>query len=101
MLQLDSIMNKEMKEKSEKRIHQKIKSLLWSQRNGGNFIAGMNAWTMGIIRYGAGVLDCIKKELKSIDIKLMPMNGSLHPRGNDSRLYLGRKERGRGLISCG
>ena len=84
-------------------MHQKIKSLPWSQRNGGNCIVGMNAWTMAIIRYGAGVLDCIKEELKSIDIKtrkLMPMNGSLHPRGNDSRLYLGRKEGGRGFISC-
>ena len=84
-------------------MHQKIKSLLWSQLDGGNFIVGMNAWIMAIIRYGAGVLDCIKEGLKSIDIKtrkLMPMNGSLHPRGNDSRLYLGRKEVGRGLVSC-
>ena len=84
-------------------MHRKIKSLLWSQLNGGNVVVGMNTWTVGIIRYGAGVLDCIKEELKSIDIKtrkLMPMNGSLHPRGNDSRLYLGRKEVGRGLVSC-
>ena len=28
------------------------------------------------------------------------MNGSLHPRGNVGRLYLARKEGGRGLISC-
>ena len=28
------------------------------------------------------------------------MNGSLHPRGNADRLYLARKEGGRGLISC-
>ena len=41
--------------------------------------------------------------MKSIDIKtrkLMTMNGSLHPRGNVGRLYLARKEGGRGLISC-
>ena len=58
---------------------------------------------MSIIRYGAGVLDWTKEELKSIDIKtrkLMTMNGSLHPRGNVGRLYLARKEGGRGLISC-
>ena len=28
-----------------------------SQLNGENVIAGMNAWAVGIIRYGAGVLD--------------------------------------------
>ena len=50
------------------------------------------------------MLDCIKEGLKSIDIKtrkLMPMNESLHPRGNDSRLLLARKKGGRRLISCG
>ena len=44
----------------------------------------MNAWAVGIIRYGAGVLDWMKGELKSIDIetrKLMTMNWSPHPKG--------------------
>ena len=31
---------------------------------------------------------------------LITMNGSLQARGNVSRLYFGRKEGGRGLISC-
>ena len=63
----------------------------------------MNAWAVGITRYGAGVLHWTKEELKSIDIetrKLMIMNVSLHPRRNVGRLYLARKEGGRGLISC-
>ena len=45
----------------------------------------------------------MKEQLKSIDIKtkkLMTMNGSLHPTGNVGRLYLARKDRGRGLIIC-
>ena len=39
----------------------------------------MNAWIVGIIRYGAGALDWMKEELKTFDIetrKLMTMNGS-------------------------
>ena len=64
---------------------------------------GMDAWAVGIIRYGAGVLDWTKEELTlCIDIKirnLMTMNGSLHPRGNVGRLYLARKG-GRGLMNC-
>ena len=49
------------------------------------------------------MLDWTKEESKSIDIKtrnLITMNRSLHPRGNVSRLYLARKEGGRGLTSC-
>ena len=30
----------------------------------------------------------------------MTMNGSIRPTGNVGRLYLARKEGGRGLISC-
>ena len=58
---------------------------------------------MGIIRYGADVLDWTKEELKSIDMKtrkLMNINASLYPRGNGVSLYLARKEGGRGLIGC-
>ena len=50
-----------------------------------------------------GVLDWAKEQLKSIDIntrKLMTMNESLHQRENIGRLYLLRKEGGRGLIIC-
>ena len=96
-------MNREMKEKVKSQYIRRVKKLLRSQLNEGNVIAGMNTWTVGIIRYGAGVLDWAKEELKSIDIKtrkLMTINGSLHPRGNVGRLYLARKEGGRGLISC-
>ena len=51
----------------------------------------MNAWTVETIRYGAGVLDWMKEELKTIDIKTrksMTINGSLHWRGNVGRFYL-------------
>ena len=48
------------------------------------------------------MLDWTKGELKSIDIKtrkLMTMNGSLNLRENVARLYLAKKEGGRGFIS--
>ena len=103
VLQSDSIMNREMKEKVKSEYIRRVKKLLIPQLNEGNVIAGMNAWAVGIIRYEAGVLDWTKEELKSIDIKtrkLMTMNGSLHPKGNVGRLYFARKEGGRELISC-
>ena len=67
-----------MKEKGKSEYIRRVKKLLRSQLNGGNVIAGINVWAVGIIKYGAGVLDWTKEELESIDIKtrkLMTMNG--------------------------
>ena len=103
VLQLDSVMNGEMKTKVRDEYTRRVKKLLRSELNGGNLIAGINAWAIGIIRYGAGILDWTVGELRDLDIKtrkMMTMNGCLHPRGNVARLYLPRKEGGRGLISC-
>ena len=103
VLQLDSIINREMKRKVKIEYIRRVKKLLRLQLNGRNVVTEMNAWAVSIIRYGAGVLDWTREELKSIDIntrKLMTMNGSLHPRGNVGILCLARKEGGRGLISC-
>ena len=103
VLQLDGVMNTKMKEKVRCEYIRRVKKLLRSQLNGGNVITGLNAWAVGVVRYGAGILEWTKGELKEMDIKtrkLMTMNGCLHPRSNVGRLYLPRKEGGRGLISC-
>ena len=103
MMMLDSIMNKEIKKKVKSEYFRGAKKFLRSQVNGGNVIAGMNAWEVGIIRYGAGVLGWMKEELKNIDIKtrkLMTMNGSLHPRENVGRLYFARNKLRR-MRQCG
>ena len=57
VLQLDSIVNREMKEKFKSEYIRRVKKLLRSQLNRGNVMAGMNTWAVGIIRFGAGVLD--------------------------------------------
>ena len=101
--QLDSIMNREMKETMKSEYIRRVKMLLRSKLNGGNVIAGMNIWTVDIIRYGTGVLDWKNEEWKSIDIKtrkLRTMNGILHLRANVDRLLLARKKGRRGLIIC-
>ena len=69
-LQCDFIMNREVKEKVKYEYIRRVKKkLIISQLNGGNVVAGINAWAVGIIRYEAVVLDRIQEELKSIDIK--------------------------------
>ena len=56
VLQLDSIMNRKVKEKVKSKYIRRIKKLLRSQLNGGNVIAGMNTWAVGIIRYGVQLM---------------------------------------------
>ena len=58
-----------MVEKTKSEYIRRVKRLLRSQLNGGNVMAWMNAWTVGVIRYVAEVLHWKKEELKSIDIK--------------------------------
>ena len=55
-----------------------------------------------MMRYAAPFVDWRKDELKEIDRdtrKMMNMYRALHPRDNVARLYLPRKEGGRGLVA--
>ena len=55
-----------------------------------------------IFRYGAGIISWRESELKSIDRKTrkyLTMYGAMHPKSDVDRLYMKRKEGGRGLIS--
>jgi hypothetical protein len=57
---------------------------------------------VAIFRYGAGIIDWKDSELKSIDRttrKNLTMYGAMHPKSDVDRLYVKRKEGGRGLIS--
>lgn len=103
ILQADNTMNHEMKDKVRKEYFRRLKKLMSSELNSSNLVTGINSWAVGIVRYGAGILDWTKEDLKQMDIrtrKILTMNGCLHPRGNVGRLYMTRKDGGRGLISC-
>ena len=67
-----------------------------------NMISGINAWTVSVLRYRAGVVDLTVKERVSMDRKtrkILAINGCMHTRSNIARVYLPRKEGGRGPIS--
>ena len=69
--------------------------------NGGNLVRGVNTWTVSLIRYLAAFVSWRKNELEAIDRKtrkFFTMYGALHPKSDVDRLYIPRKERGRGLI---
>ena len=101
ILQLDQNLNTKMKEKITSEYIRRVKKLCRSKLNGGNLIRGINTWAVGVVRYSAGMVDWTMEEMVNMDRrtrKILAMNGCLHTRSNVARLYLPRKEGGRGSI---
>ena len=91
-----------MKERLIKEYKRRLRLILGSKLNGRNKITAMNTWGVAIFRYGAGILSWRVHELNSLDRKtrkIMTMHGAFHPKSDVDRLYLTRREGGRGLIS--
>lgn len=98
------IMQKEMKEKIRREYLRRVKLRLVakSQLYGGNLIRAINAWAIGAVRYSAGILEWNVRELKAMDVKTrkkLTVFGAFHKKGSVGRLYMKRKDGGRGLIS--
>ena len=89
-------LNTKMKVKITSEYIRKVKKLCRSKLNG-----GINTWAVGVVRYSAEVVDWTMEEMASMDRrtrKIVAMNGCVHTRSNVARLYLPRKEGGKGLI---
>ena len=102
VLQGEGIMVKEMKEKIKGEYYRRVRVLAKSKLYSGNMVRGINAWAVAVVRYTAGIIDWSKKEVKDIDIKtrkILTMAGAFRMRGVVDRLYIQRKEGGRGMIS--
>ena len=69
VLQLDKTMNKEMKENIGNEYIRRVKLICKSNLNYGNFISGLNAWAIGVMRYSGGIIDWRKEELQDMDQK--------------------------------
>ena len=103
MLEIDKVMEEEMKSRTRDEYFRRLRLLLKSKLNGRNKIAGINTWAVSLLRYGAGVIMWIVEELKSLDRKtrkLLTIHGVFHPRSDIDRLYVPRKRGGTGLIGC-
>ena len=91
-----------MKEKVRKEYFRQIKKILKSKLNSGNVETTINSRALAVIRYSAGLIKWTKDELRTIDRKTrkaMTMHRVLHPQGDVDRLYIPRKNGGRGMNS--
>ena len=92
----------EMKEKILKEYLRRTRKLLETKLNSRNLIKGINTWAVPLVRYSGPFLKWTREELKQMDQrtrKLITMHKALHPRDDVDRLYVSRKEGGRGLAS--
>ena len=102
ILESDQVLCNEMKEKVRAEYKRRVKKVLKSKLNGGNMISAINTWAVPLTRYSAPFLEWRRDEIKEMDRttrKIMNMYNALHPRDSVARLYLPRKEGGRGLMS--
>ena len=102
ILEADTIKQVQMKDTIRKEYLRRTRKLLETKLSSRNLIKGINTWAVPLVRYSGHFLKWTREELKQMDQrirKLMTMHKALHPRENVDRLYVSRKEGGRGLSS--
>ena len=102
ILEADTIKQVEMKDKIQKEYFRRTRKQLETKLSSWNIIKEINTWAVPLVRYSGLFLKWTRVELKQMDQrtrKLMTMHKALHPRDDIDRLYVSKKERGRGLTS--
>ena len=102
ILEADTIKQLEMKDTIQKESLRRTRKLLETKLFGRNLIKGSNTLAVPLVRYSGPFLKWTRDELKQMDQrtrKLMSMHKALHPRDDVDRLYVSRKQGGRGLGS--
>ena len=99
ILEADTIKQVQMKDTIRKEYLRRTRRLLEIKLSSRHLIKGINTWAVPLVRYSGPFL---REELKQMDQrtrKLMTMYKALHPIEDVDRLYVSRKEGGRGLAS--
>ena len=102
ILEADTIKQVQMKDMIRKEYLRRTRKLLETRPSSRNLIKGINTWAVPLVRYSGPFLKWTREELKIMDQrtrKLMTMHKALHPKDDVDRLYVSRKQGGRGLAS--
>ena len=95
ILEADDIKHQKMKQLIQNEYYRRVRKILKSKLNGGHIIKAVNLKAVSIVRYGAGVIDWKKDELKEMDEKtrtLFTIYRALHPRPDAGRGILSIEE---------
>ena len=102
ILEADTIKQVQMKDTIRKEYLRKTRKLPEIKLSSRNLIKGINTWAVSLVRYSGPFLKWTREELKQMDQrtrKLMTLHKALHPKDDVDRLYVSRKQVGRGLAS--
>ena len=102
ILEADKFLEEKMKLNVSKEYMRRLKKVLKSKLNGGNLVCGVDTWTVSLLRHSAAFVSWRKSKLQAVDRKtrkLFTRYETLRPKSGVDRLYIPRKEGGRGLIS--
>lgn len=96
------IKQKENKDNTKNELLRRVNKVLRSQLSAKNKITAINIWAVPSFTYTVGILSWSTTELGQVDRNirsLLTKHGILHPNSAVERLYLPRKEGGRGMTS--
>ena len=97
----DGINHATMKEKIRKEYYRRIRLVLKTELNSKNRIEAINTLAIPVVQYSYNIINWNLADLQKMDRKtrkLLTSNRSLHPKADVDRLYLPRKDGGRGLV---
>ena len=97
----DGIQHSSMREKIRKECFSRVRSILRSELNARNRINAINSLALPVVTYSFTIINWSLTEIKKVDTKirkLLTMHRMHHPKSDVNRLYLPRKEGGRGLV---
>ena len=98
----DKIFKKNLKEELKNEYFKRLKKIINSKLNSINIISAINTFAIPAVTYGFQILDWSITELEQIDRdtrKILKKNKLLNIHSNNHRIYLPRKQGGRGLLS--
>jgi hypothetical protein len=90
-----------MKERLKQEHRRRLRVILKSELNARNKITAIGALAVPVLRYSFGIINWRIEEIKQIDRKtrkMLTMYKIHHPKADIDRLYVKRKEGGRGLV---
>ena len=95
------IQHNAMKEKIRKEYYRRIRSIMKTELNSRNRIQAINSLAVPVVQYSFNIINWNLSDLQRMDTKtrkLMTTNRMHHPKADIDRIYLPRKEGGRGII---
>jgi hypothetical protein len=99
--EIEDIQHQQMKERLKQKYNKRLRMILKSELNARNKITAIGALAVPVLRYRFGVINWKLEEIKEIDSKtrkMLTMYKMHHPKVDIGRLYVKRKEGGRGLV---